>query len=246
MTAAMRAELRKLLTIRSTYVLIVVAFLFVVLVAFYAKGYKLSAAELRDPHHIADSVIIAGSSLPIVFGSIIAVLLMTHEYRYSTIMYSLTASNSRSKVLGAKFAVISVFALLFMIAICAASAGLAYLGVHLHGHTLVHQIIPYKDLVWRCLFYGWGSVIAGLLIAALIRNQIGAVVALFVIPSLEQAAGLLLKGNAVYLPFMSSDEVLTSPSQGSISHGHAALVFSAYLVVGWIMAWALFLRRDAN
>jgi hypothetical protein len=28
--------------------------------------------------------------------------------------------------------------------------------------------------------------------------------------------------------------------------GKAALVFSIYLVIGWIIAWYLFLRRDAN
>lgn len=83
--------------------------------------------------------------------------------------------------------------------------------------------------------------------ATLIRNQIGAVVAtLFVIPSLEQIATLLLKNNAVYLPFTSSNEVLVSPEKGSLSYGHAALVFSAYLLIGWIVAWILFLRRDAN
>ncbi|HYH36352.1 MAG TPA: ABC transporter permease, partial [Candidatus Saccharimonadales bacterium] len=178
---------------------------------------------------------------------IIAILLMTHEYRYNTIMYTLTASNSRSKVLFAKILAISIFALLFTLTIVILSPVLIYLGAHIHGNSLAAQIIPYGDLLWRCLFYGWASILAGLLLATLIRNQIGAVVSLFVIPSLEQAAAaLLLKNNAVYLPFMSLNEVLISPSKGSLSYGHAALVFSAYLIVGWIVAWILFLRRDAN
>jgi ABC-2 type transport system permease protein len=246
MIAALRAELRKLFTLRSTYALTALAFAFVVLVAFYAKGYRITGAELHNPHHIADSVILVLNSLPLIFGSIIAILLMTHEYRYNTIMYTLTASNSRTKVLLAKILAISIFGLLFTLGIIILSPLLMYLGVHVHGNSLAHQIIPYGDLLWRCLFYGWASILAGLLLATLIRNQIGAIVALFIIPTLEQAVALLLKNNAVYLPFMSSNEVLVSPDKGSISYGHAALVFSAYLIVGWAVAWILFLRRDAN
>jgi len=246
MIAALRAEWRKLFTIRSTYVLIAMAFLFLGLVELYAKGYKASAADLNNPHHIADSLIIGLNSLPVVLGTIVAVLLMTHEYRYNTIMYTLTAINSRSKVLLAKILAVSVFALGFTFAIVAVSPILIYLGVHAHGNSLAAQTLPYGDLLWRCLFFGWASILAGLLLATLIRNQIGAVVALFVIPTLEQVAALLLKNNAVYLPFMSFNEVLTSPEKGSISYAHAALVFSAYLIVGWIVAWVLFLRRDAN
>lgn len=246
MIAAVRAEFRKLFTIRSTYVLIILSFLFLILVEFYAKGYRPTQAELQNPHHFADNIIVALNSLPIILGSIVAILLMTHEYRYNTIMYTLTASNSRNKVLMAKIVVISIFALVFTVTIVAISPLLMYLGVHLHGNSLGAQTIPYANLLWRCLFYGWASIMAGLLLAALIRNQIGAVVALFVIPSLEQVAALLLKNNAVYLPFMSSNEVLLSPEKGSISYGHAALVFSGYLIIGWVVAWILFLRRDAN
>jgi hypothetical protein len=34
--------------------------------------------------------------------------------------------------------------------------------------------------------------------------------------------------------------------RNTITPFHAALVFLTYLVVGWIVAWVLFLRRDAN
>lgn len=246
MIATLRAELRKLFTVRSTYLLILLAFAFVVLVGFYAKGYRISGAELHNPHHVADSIIPIISSLPMLFGSIIAILLMTHEYRYNTVMYTLTSSNSRSRVLFAKFVATSIFAVAFTLVILIVSPLLMYLGIHLHGNTLAPQTIPYKDLLWRCVFYGWSFIITGLLLAVLIRNQIGAIVSLFILPTIEQALALLLKNNAVYLPFMSSGEVLMAPEKGSITYGHAALVFSAYLLVGWAVAWVLFLRRDAN
>lgn len=246
MIASLKAELRKLFSVRSTYVLIGVAFLFVAILSFYAKGYKATGHDLTDPMHIASSVLLAGISVPVLFGTIIAILLMTQEYRYNTIMYTLTASNSRSKVLIGKILAISIFGLTFTAVTCIASVALAYLGVHVHGNSLVSQTIPYGNLIWRCLFYGWTSIVAGLLLATLVRSQIGSVVALFVIPTIEQILSLLLKGNSVYLPFTSSDEVLMKPSIGHISPERAALVFSAYLLVAWAVAWVLFLRRDAN
>jgi len=246
MIAALRAEIRKLLTLRSTYILVGLAILFLFLIAFYVNGYRLAGADLRDPHQLATDITGALTSLPTIFGSIIAILLVTHEYRYNTIMYTLTASNSRSKVLFAKILAISIFALLFTVVIGVLSPVLSYLGVHAHGHALAAQTIPYGSLVWRGLFYGWASILAGLLLASLFRNQIVSIVSLFVIPSLEQALALVLKNNSVYLPFMSSNEVLMRPERGSITYGHAALVFLTYLVIGWIVAWTLFLRRDAN
>ena len=90
---------------------------------------------------------------------------------------------------------------------------------------------------------------AGLLIAALVRNQVGAIITLFIVPdTVEGLLSLLLKKNAVYLPFSSIHAVI---GQGlnynnSITAGHAALLFSGYLIIGWLIVWVLFLRRDAN
>lgn len=248
MTPALKAEFRKLFTVRSTYIFIGLAVLFVIFFAFYIEGYKLSAADLHDPHLLTKDITGALSSLPMVFGAIVAILLMTHEYRYNTIMYTLTSSNSRSKVLLAKLLVISGFALLFTLLIGVLSPLMSYLGVLAHGHTLVPQTIDYGSIIWRGLFYGWAYLSAGLVLAVLIRNQIGAIVSLFVIPTFEQVLGLLLKTNTVYLPFTSLNAVLTGPDpkQGSITYAHAAEVFLIYLVVGWIVAWILFLRRDVN
>jgi ABC-type transport system involved in multi-copper enzyme maturation permease subunit len=228
--------------------LIGLAVLFTVFFAFYIEGYKLTGADLRDPNQLANDVTGALTSLPMIFGAVIAILLVAHEYRYNTIMYALTSSNSRSKVLLAKFIVISGFALVFTLFIAVLSPTMSYLGVHAHGHSLAPQTIDYGSLLWRALFNGWAYLSAALLLAVLIRNQIGAIVSLFIIPTFEQVLSLLLKGNSVYLPFISLNSVLVhpDPKQGMITYAHAALVFALYLAVGWIIAWVLFLRRDAN
>ena len=248
MIGAIRAEFRKLLSIRSTYILIGVAVAFVVLYAFFIEGYKLTGGDLHNPHLVTNDVTSALGSLPMIFGAIIAVLLMTHEYRYNTIMYTLVSSRSRSKVLFAKIVAVTIFGLLFTVLIGVLTPVLSYAGVALHGHTLIAQVIDYKSLVWRSLFGGWTFITTGLLLATLIRSQIGAIVSLFAIPIFEQILGLLLKHNTVYLPFTAQGAILTSPrpEQGTITYAHAALVFSIYLIVGWIVAWILFLKRDAN
>jgi ABC-2 type transport system permease protein len=247
MLAALKAEFRKLFTVRSTYILTGLAILFVIFFAFYIEGYHLSGKDLQNPNLYKEDVVGALTSLPTVFGAIVAILLMTHEYRYTTIMYTLTSSNSRTKTLTAKFIAVSVYALVFTAVVGVLAPAMSYLGVHMHGSTLVPQTIDYHSIIWRGIFSGWSYIMAALALAVLIRNQIGAIVSLFAIPIAEQVLSLLLKNNSVYLPFTAQGVVLNPAPHGStITHGSAAVVFSVYLVVAWIVAWVLFLKRDAN
>jgi len=253
MIATLKAEFRKLLTVRSTYIITILVVLAVSLIAFFLEGWNLKGAALHDPAQLAGDV--TGALNITVFGAIVAILLMTHEYRYNTIMYTLTSSNSRAKVLAAKVVAASVYALFLVVLIGVLSPVMSYLGVHAHGNTLAPQTLHYGDLIWRSLFYGWAYGMIGLLLAMLTRNQVASIVALFLIPDLvEQLLGfLLLKHNAVYMPFSALTQVINGPSSAqsmptasTLSSGNAALVVCVYLVVGWIAAWILFLKRDAN
>lgn len=246
MIDALKAETRKLLTVRSTYIFTGLAVAFVIFYAFYIVGWRLTGVELQNPHKLSDDVVGALSSLPMIFGAIIAILLMSHEYRYNTIMYTLTVSKSRTKVLLAKFLSVSIFALLFTVFVGVSAPLMAYLGVHAHGNTLVAQTIDWGDLIWRSLYYGWAYLSLALLLAVVIRNQIGAIISIFVIPPIEQLISLVLKHNSVYLPFTLVSSIISDPIQGAISHERAAIIFGCYLLVGWFATWLLFLKRDAN
>ena len=246
MMSALKAEFKKLLTVRSTYFITLLVIIFVIFIAFYVTGWRMNPHDLHDPNQLASAV--TGALNVMVFGAIVAILLMTHEYRYNTIIYTLTSSNSRSKVLWSKLIVVSVYALLFAAVIAVISPVMTYLGVHAAGHSLVPQVLHYGNLAWRSLFYGWAYGMAGLVLAILLRNQIAAIVGLFVIHGvIEQLLSLLLKHNTVYLPFTSLDQVIgnSDPRIGSISPARGALVFTIYIVVGWLVGWYLFLRRDA-
>lgn len=245
--ATIRAEFRKLLSVRSTYIVTGLVALVVAFIAFYPNGIKVSAGDLLNPSLLALDV--TGALNICVFGGIVAILLMTHEYRYNTIMYTLTASRSRSKVLLAKIITISAYALLLAVMVAVLSPLFAYLGIKVHGGTLSPQTFHIWSLAWRTLYYGWAYGMAGLVIAVLVRSQVGAIAALLLIPGLvEGLLTELLKKNAVYLPF-SALNTLTRPDNfggGSLSPITAVVVFLLYLVVAWFVAWVLFLRRDAN
>lgn len=247
MIDALKSEFRKLLTVRSTYFNSAAAIVLVCFFFFYVVGFKANPADLLSPDWLAGNFSNGVANLAI-FCSIIAILLMSHEYRYNTIIYTLTSANNRSKVLLAKALTISAYAVVFVLVIGGLGALAAYLGAQAKGLELAPQVIHGGDVLWRTLFFGWSSGMVAFILAVLIRSQVGAIVALFLLPTLEQLLSLLLKENTIYLPFMAQTTVLSTPRPGvgMLSPGDAALLFSVYLAVSGIVAWLLFMRRDAN
>ncbi|HSW65533.1 MAG TPA: ABC transporter permease [Bacillota bacterium] len=250
MLASLKAEFRKLLTIRSTYVIFAIAILLAVFFAFYAEGIKATASALQRP-----DLLVSESKQAIMatglLGALVGVLLVAHEYRYNTIMYTLTSSNSRTKTLLAKLVVVSAFAVLFSLTMGVLSPLLTALGIKLGGHTLVHQSFPIWDVMWRVVFVGWGYAIFGFILAVAIRIQVGAISTMFLWPAmLEPLAGLLLRHNASYLPLNDLSNIAMENDPHVISEmntvAHPVLLFLGYIVLGLIVVWQLFLRRDAN
>lgn len=254
MIDAIKSEFKKVFTIRSTYVIFAVMLVLLGFFGFYVGGWHTTGIDLLNKlryFRIAQQSI----SFLAIFPALIALLLYTHEIRYSTFAYSLTLNNSRSKVLAAKIIVITVISVIAIAIVGSAAPLLAYWGVHAHHLNLVHQSFFYDRLIWSGLVYGWGYGMIGLVLGALIRNQIGAIVTLFVVPhTVEGLLSIWLKNNVVYLPFSALDTMLgvgvasnQGPSSGPIiSPIHAMYVFLAYLLFAWILAWYLFLTKDAT
>jgi ABC-2 type transport system permease protein len=250
-----KAELKKLLTVRSTYILSGFLLLLTVAVAFYVHGY-MQKGVINDKLFLAATVTQVGSSLSVV-GAILGLLLLSHEYRYNTIVYTLTFSNRRSKVLISKIAAIFLYVFVFVLVGALLSLLAIKLGVVLSGRTMPPQDINYVTYLAKIIFFCESFALAGLLFATLIRNQIGAIAALFILPNtIEGLLSLLLKHNSVYLPFTALGQVIQPTSlpppnvnespMGYLTPAKAALVFFIYLAIGWCVAWYLFLKRDAN
>lgn len=254
MGATIKSELRKLLSVRSTYMVTILGFVFVcLLLDFYAQGYR-ATDDIASPHFVTTIALMSVTFISVLVG-IVALLLVTHEYRYNTIVYTLTSSNSRTKTLIAKAIVVGGYALLTAAAIAVLGPLFAYLGVLFQGAELAPQTIPVWDILWRSLFYSFGTAVAAFIIAVIIRNQIGALATYFVIINMvEELLTLVLKDNSKYLPFRVLNEVInfsaeasTVPAQaGALSIGQNALLFSLYMAVGLVVAWLLFVRRDAS
>lgn len=257
MMAALKSEFRKLLSVKATYFVLIISLLLEILFAFYGDGIKATVDALKSSGYLANDLVNAVNAVS-VFVGLAGVLLVANEYRHNTITYTLTASRSRTRVLLAKVLVVSVYAAIATVILAFAAPLLAALGLHVGGHHYVQQSVPVVSNIWHAAFYGWGFSMFGLMLAFIIRNQIGAIVALFALPStVEPILGHIFSSTQNYLPFSLLAQVMQHNYPDKVdamaknvqpiqSYGHAALLFLIYLVVGWAVAWYLFIKRDAN
>lgn len=249
MFAALKSEFRKLYTVRSTYILVAASIILAALFAFYVEGYKGENGILQS-NTLQNAILNAATFLAIFGGAILATLLATHEYRYTTIMYTLTSLNSRSKALFAKLIAITGHAIIFTIVGTVIAVAAMYIGLGVKHYSLIHQNVAWFSVIWRSLFYVWAYSTAGLLLGFLTRQVVGAIVIILLFPgTVEQLLTLIVKGNAKYLPFTALGHVADSTVSASgttLSYVQSAGVFGIYLAVALVVTWILFLRRDAN
>jgi ABC-type transport system involved in multi-copper enzyme maturation permease subunit len=244
-------EFRKLLTVPSTWAAAALAFVVSAGMATYLAGSEATSGALAEPTFL---VMTAADTMAIVaiFGAVVGVLVVTHEYRYNLLPYTLSATNDRSKVLAAKLAVVTTFAVVVSLGVDLVALVASSLTAHLvHGHELAPQTLGYGDLLWRTVLYGWGYAVAGTAIALLVRNQVGAVVTAFVL--FGPVEGILSSALGRYgylLPFTALANVLGSRLSNealtSVSHQQAALAFLVDITIAVSVGWLGFLRRDAS
>jgi ABC-2 type transport system permease protein len=249
MIPLLRAESRKIMTVRSTYFILVISLVILVFFAGYSTGYRIDPSDLLNPTYLSSQITGAFSFLTFLI-ALIGLLSFGHEYRYSTIIYTLTASKSRAKILTAKILVITGLAIAFSVLVGILTPAITLAGISLHHYHLISQSIDYGKLWWTCLFYVWGYCMLALIMIALIRNQIGAIITFLLFPTtVEGILTLWLNGNTKYLPFTALGQVLGGEGRlptGSTNIHTEVLVVLAYIIVGWLVAFVLFARRDAN
>lgn len=244
MQMALKSELKKLLTVRSTYVIILLCIILTGIFAFWAAGLRATPDSLASPLLLYHQMSGAVGAVSLIL-ALIGILMITHEYRFNTITYTLSSSNSRIKTVLSKIIIAVALSMALTILFAILSPVFTWLGLTLGGHDAVAQTFYFRDIWWRCLLYGTGYMLSGLLLGILFRSQVGAIVTLMLAQAtIEPLLGLLLKNNAIYLPFSALNSILSESAQ--ISSVRAALVFMLYMVVGWTVALMLFIRRDAN
>ncbi len=240
MIAQIKSEFKKLLTIRSTYVFLLFCLAADILFAFYVEGFRVTNF-VNDPGKLAEQSRSAFQSLGLLI-ALVGMLLITHEYRYNTIMYTITAARSRAQVFFAKFIVVTVFTVVASLLFAALAPLLTIIGLQIHGTDMVAQSFPYLDILWHGLLFSWAYSIFALIVAFIVRSQVGAIVSFILVPGIgESLLTLLLKDNSKYLPFTSLNQIwMKTDTQTTV------ITVLAYAVVGSLVALLLFQKRDAN
>lgn len=184
MTGALKYEWARIRTIASSYWLSGVAIVLNALVCFViAVSVTASDVSELDVTEVTTWAWTAGASAPLtpvlagVFFAVMGVMAMGHEYRYGTNKATLSAIPDRIAVLAAKVLVLSAWTA----AVVAAS-----LLLNLFVTWLFLDGPDFEMAAWRPIvnYFGYciGFALAGFGLAAILRNQVGALAAVLVWP----------------------------------------------------------------
>lgn len=272
MIDALRYEVVRLRTIRSTYWILGIAFVFQLLLSVLIAANLPESGPLSGGDTTFAALVTVGASLgfaPLFIAYVIGMLgvfSMGHEYRHGMVRATLTALPRRGHVMAAKIlttAVISLVAALVCVVVALLSA-LAF-GVGMPTSAGLRDITV-GTVLFTTLFS-----LSGLAFAAIVRNQTAAVAMLLLVPSLVEglvkAVVLAIKaasddpsgrGGLVeilrFLPYDAGGQMYTRVSIGDalqifgvvpfgpVGGGTVMAVFVAVLLT---VGTVLFLRRDA-
>ncbi len=272
MLPALRYEWTRLLTIRSTYWLIIgtlaLYFLATLAVALITKSVQGSQTGGNQANA---AIITLGASTgfaPLLMAyilGIIGVLSMGHEYRHQMIRTTLTAMPTRWALIVAKVITVAVVA-----AVASMAAMLiGFMNASLFSGRDVGFDSAFRELVLGTSLYTALFALAGLAFAGLVRNQAGAVILMLAMPIVIEPiirTILLIKAAtsgdpgaigtlAKYLPFEAGGKMYTRADMSemidtlsgvepldAVGGGICMAVFVGLLLA--LMTF-LFIRRDA-
>jgi ABC-2 type transport system permease protein len=241
-----RSEFRKLVTVRSPWLLLAAGPLVVVA---GVTGLVESGGNVHDP--ATQNTALAHVGLAALFTLVFGILAVAGEFRHGTITDTYLTTPARGQVLTAK---LGVYALAGAAAgLVSSVAGLAATAAWWAAKGASVQL-PAGD-AWRILGGGLAANVAfamiGVGLGALLRNLAGAIaVALAWIALIEGIAGQLLgPGLARWLPFYASealDRAAISPAAKLLPQWGGGLVLLGYTAAFAAVAAVTTLRRDVT
>lgn len=243
MKAMVMSELRKLFTIRSTFITALIGLGLVAITSFYVEGVSDMGAAF-DTAKIKNAL---GTASPVLgqLSAVVIIIYLASEYRYNTIFHTIIASNSRLKVVLAKFLAIVLFSITFGVIGLALGGLLTYVGATVGGHNLPPQAFGDGMFIVRNLVYILGYTMYAGIVTMLLRSLAAPIAIVLIASGIEQLAGLVLEDFVAYLPFRALEATLQLGTS-TISSTFAMGVVAGYLIVGWTLAAWSFIRRDAN
>jgi ABC-2 type transport system permease protein len=249
-TGLVRAEVRKLTSVRSTWILTVIGW---ALAAVSALAVVFGAFDpfTGTAQQVADAFASAGGNSAIVL--VVGLLAMTTEFRHGTVGRTLQITPSRTRVLLAKLAAGVLYAVVFFLGalvVIAAIVGVAALvqdvGLAFDARTV--------EVSWQGLVGSVLTVMLGVAFGALVRAQVVAiVVALVWIFVVENLFAALLPDVGRWLPFQALNglfipqtalEQMPDGAFVPLAGLTALVVFTAYVVVFTVGSAVLLRIRD--
>jgi ABC-2 type transport system permease protein len=243
MTALVSAEARKLVTIRSTWLLLGVA---QVVLLIGVSGVLLNRDDIASL--AVQQSAIAHLGLVSLFTLVLGILAVAGEYRHRTITDTYLAVPHRQRVVWAKLVVHTVAGAAFGVLAAAVAVGASALWLAARGVTLDAGS---ADL-WTTVAGGvaWNAAFAaiGVGVGALITNQIGAIAAALAWIALVEGLIARLVGDAgQWLPFALGSALNRLPTAADGPGQWAAgLALLAYAVVFVAAGVATTVRRDVT
>ncbi|WP_433566206.1 ABC transporter permease [Nocardia sp. CA-151230] len=232
MSNAIRYELTRLATLRSTWTLPAVGLALQGFIAY------LSAA--RDYATPSEQFAASVSGLPLLlaalFATAVAVNTFGHEYRYGTITTTVLTVRRPGRLLAAKALTVSVLAALY---------GLALVGVTVIVQLLTSMLPDETSYLARAFaavpVYVTLAALAGMGLAAVTRNATVAMVVAIGLPTVAETGAVLAGVSPKVMPFLSAGQ-LVQPGAGN----PALLVLPLTLVAAGLLAvgGVLLARRD--
>jgi ABC-2 type transport system permease protein len=237
------SELLKLRTTR-TAALLLLAAAGLTLLGVFVEGISASLADLAQNDQ-QRTLLGAGSSGAVLFATFAGLLAVTSEFRYGTIRPTLLVQPRRRVVLGAKLAVAALAGALFAVVCLGLSlvAGLAILTVR--DVDLAPAGADLLALAAGTVAAAALSAPLGVAVGALVRNQVGAIVAVvsyaFLVDATLFAAapdvGRLLPGKA-------GDALAGQPVEDLLSPGLGAAALAAWTLAFVVAATVRTDRSD--
>lgn len=232
MSGQLSSELLKLRTTRMAGLLLLAA-AGLTLLGVFVEGASASAAEIAGDDQ--QRTLLGAGSSAVFFATLVGLLTVTSEFRYGTIRPTLLVQPRRRIVLAAKLTAAALAGVVLTLVCIALSlaAGLAILAVR--GVELVPSSADLIALVAGAIAAAALNALLGVAIGALIRNQVGAIVAVVAYAFLVDATLFAATpGVGRFLPGKAGDALAGQPVDHLLSPGAGALA-----LIAWTLAFVL-------
>jgi ABC-2 type transport system permease protein len=235
----LRSEALKLRTVRTTWVMLGIGLLVEALFA----GLYVGLVSLDEIGPLDE--VITGTGLLMLMMLVLGVLAITTEFRHGTASTTFLAEPRRYPVMVAKLGAVLLAGLLAGLAYVAVNGGLALPLFESREGSLPDS--GEIASVYAGVIASFGLLAAfGLGVGAIVRNQVGAIIAAFAFFFVLSTLPELLPGNiGDYFPAQAIGSLHGLP-EGEMSQVAGGLVLAAWSLGLWLAGTVLTLKRDLN